>query len=250
MEQQADELERAITQRSRFFASMSHELRTPINAVIGFVQLLEMGTYGEMTEPQTNALDRVNRSAQHLLELINDVLDISKIEAGKLEVFAEETDLGHLVHDTATSVQLQAARKDLELIIDAPSDSIAITDPARVRQILLNLLSNAVKFTDEGSVRVSLNKTDEGYEIAVSDTGQGIDEADQQRVFEEFEQTHRTSGGGGTGLGLAISRRLAHLLGGEVHLESTTGVGSTFTLELPRHTPAEPASLDADVALS
>nr|MBA2671356.1 response regulator [Gemmatimonadota bacterium] len=148
MEQQADELERALTQRSRFFASMSHELRTPINAVIGFVQLLEMGTYGDMTQPQSAALDRVNRSAQHLLELINDVLDISKIEAGKLEVYAEKTDLGHLVHDTATSVQLQAARKNLELIIDAPSNSIAITDPARVRQIVLNLLSNAVKFTD------------------------------------------------------------------------------------------------------
>jgi signal transduction histidine kinase/AmiR/NasT family two-component response regulator len=250
MEQQADELERAITQRSRFFASMSHELRTPINAVIGFVQLLEMGTYGEMTEPQTTALSRVNRSAQHLLELINDVLDISKIEAGKLEVYAEETDLGHLVHDTATSVQLQAARKNLDLIIDAPSDSIAITDPARVRQIVLNLLSNAVKFTDEGSVRVSLTKTEQGYEIAVSDTGQGIDEADQQRVFEEFEQTHRTSGGGGTGLGLAISRRLAHLLGGEVHLESTPGEGSTFTLELPAHAPAEETALDPDLAVS
>jgi signal transduction histidine kinase len=250
MEQQADELERSLTQRSRFFASMSHELRTPINAVIGFVQLLEMGTYGDMTQPQSAALDRVNRSAQHLLELINDVLDISKIEAGKLEVYAEETDLGHLVHDTATSVQLQAARKNLELIIDAPSNSIAITDPARVRQIVLNLLSNAVKFTDEGSVRVALIQTDGGYEIAVSDTGHGIDKVDQQRVFEEFEQTHRTSGGGGTGLGLAISRRLAHLLGGEVHLVSTPGEGSTFTLDLPANAPIEQASLDPDVAIS
>ncbi|MBA2671291.1 MAG: hypothetical protein H0U67_13030, partial [Gemmatimonadetes bacterium] len=117
-------------------------------------------------------------------------------------------------------------------------------------QIVLNLLSNAVKFTDQGSVRVALIQTDGGYEIAVSDTGHGIDEVDQQRVFEEFEQTHRTSGGGGTGLGLAISRRLAHLLGGEVHLVSKPGEGSTFTLELPAHASIEQATLDPNVAIS
>jgi signal transduction histidine kinase len=242
MEEQAEELERAMNERSRFFASMSHELRTPINAVIGYVQLLELGTYGEMSEAQGGALDRVSRSAQHLLELINDILDISKIEAGKLEVFPEDTDLGMLVRDTATSVQLQAAEKGLELKIEVPEELRARTDPARVRQIVLNLLSNAVKFTDAGHVRVALRRDGERFEIAVEDTGPGIDLEDQERVFEEFEQSHRTSGVAGTGLGLAISRRLAALLGGELGLRSTPGTGSTFILRLPAQVPVETAA--------
>jgi signal transduction histidine kinase/DNA-binding NarL/FixJ family response regulator len=239
MEEQAEELERAITDRSRFFASMSHELRTPINAVIGYVQLLEIGTYGEMSADQVQALAKVNRSAQHLLELINDVLDISKIEAGKLEVVMEETNLGELLRDTATSVQLQAAEKGLELSIEAPESLPAVTDPARVRQIVLNLLSNAVKFTQEGRVSVRLDRLDGHLEIRVEDTGPGIAPEDQERVFEEFEQTHRTSTAGGTGLGLAISRRLAALLGGRLTLESEPGRGSTFTLRLPIALQAE-----------
>ncbi|CAN5705064.1 hypothetical protein BH23GEM6_BH23GEM6_11120 [soil metagenome] len=239
MEHQADELEQAISQRSRFFASMSHELRTPINAVIGYVQLLEMGTYGEMSEPQIRAIGRVSRSAQHLLELINDILDISKIEAAKLEVFAEETNLGELIRDTATSVQLQAGAKGLDLQIDAPDDVVAHTDPARVRQIVLNLLSNAVKFTDQGSVRLSLRPVETGVTISVTDTGPGIHHDDRERVFEEFEQTSRTSAAGGTGLGLAISRRLAHLLGGDLELQSEVDNGSVFTLRLPWVIPIE-----------
>ncbi len=239
MEMQAEELERAINERSRFFASMSHELRTPINAVIGYVQLLELGTYGEMTEDQSRAVDRVSRSAQHLLELINDILDISKIEAGKLEMYPEETDLGLLVRDTATSVQLQASDKGLDLRLEMPESVLAFTDPARVRQIVLNLLSNAVKFTESGAVVVTLRNREGRFEIAVADTGPGIATEDQERVFEEFEQTHRTSGGGGTGLGLAISRRLATLLGGDLSLESTPGSGSTFTLSLPARVPVE-----------
>jgi signal transduction histidine kinase len=146
------------------------------------------------------------------------------------------------VRDTATSIQLQAADKGLDLQIDAPSDFRVSTDPARVRQIVLNLLSNAVKFTDEGSVRVVLRQHEDGYEIAVADTGAGIAPEDQERVFEEFEQTHRVSGGGGTGLGLAISRRLAGLLGGDLTLQSEHGVGSTFTLRLPAAVPAQPTA--------
>jgi signal transduction histidine kinase/DNA-binding NarL/FixJ family response regulator len=234
MEEQAEKLERAMTERSRFFASMSHELRTPINAVIGYNQLLEMGAYGDMSEEQTVAVDRVGRSAQHLLELINDILDISKIEAGKMEINAEPADLSLLLKETLTTVQIQAEEKGLSLRLSAPPEAPVETDAARVRQILLNLLSNAVKFTDSGgSIDVQLRTAGEGYAIDVRDTGVGIREEDFDRVFEEFEQTHRVTSPSGTGLGLPISKRLASLLGGELSLTSEVGVGSTFTLHLP-----------------
>jgi signal transduction histidine kinase len=232
MEEQAEKLERAMTERSRFFASMSHELRTPINAVIGYNQLLELGAYGEMTPEQTNAIVRVSRSAQHLLELINDVLDISKIEAGKMEVHVETANLKFLIDDTISTVQLQADTKGLILEVVSDKEAEIRTDAARVRQILLNLLSNAVKFTSAGKVRVQLHRRGEMYRIEVTDTGPGIHPDDRTRVFEEFEQT-QSSASGGTGLGLPISKRLAHLLGGELTLESEVGVGSTFILTLP-----------------
>ena len=233
MEDQAEKLERAISQRSRFFASMSHELRTPINAVIGYNQLLEIGTYGEMTSEQTKALGRVSRSAQHLLDLINDILDISKIEAGKLEVTIESSDLSHLIADTITSIQIQAEEKGLAIEVEAPGRTPIETDAARVRQILLNLLSNAVKFTAAGRVVVEIDADDESYQVAVRDTGPGVAAEDRDRIFEEFEQVGRETGG--TGLGLPISKRLAHLLGGELHLETEIGRGSSFILTLPRH---------------
>ena len=237
MAEQAEKLEHAMTERSRFFASMSHELRTPINAVIGYNQLLQMGSFGEMTEAQAKAVESVGRSAQHLLELINDVLDISKIEAGKLEVLLEPVDLRFLVMDTVTSVQLQAEQKGLGLEMDLAELPPITTDAARVRQILLNLLSNAVKFTTEGRVAVRLRDDGDHLLLAVEDTGPGIDPQDVERVFEEFEQTTRGHARGGTGLGLAISRRLALLLGGRLELESTVDVGTTFTLTLPRQPP-------------
>jgi signal transduction histidine kinase len=251
---QAAELERAMSERSRFFASMSHELRTPINAVIGYTQLLHEGTFGEMVERQREIVKKVSRSAAHLLELINDVLDISKIEAGKLEILIEKTDLVLLARDTLTSVQLQAEEKGLDLWLQAPDQLEAVTDPARIRQILLNLLSNAVKFTDVGSVSVSLvehppaesGPDGDGFvEIRVADTGPGIPEQDQERIFEEFEQTDFAVARGGTGLGLAISKRLAVLLGGALELESQVGVGSTFTLRVPRVLRTEPEEATA-----
>jgi signal transduction histidine kinase len=243
MEEQAEKLEQAMSERSRFFASMSHELRTPINAVIGYNQLLQMGSFGEITEAQSKAVESVGRSAQHLLELITDVLDISKIEAGKLEVMLEPVDLRLLVKDTVTSVQLQAEQKGLTIAMDLPDTPPLETDAARVRQILLNLLSNAVKFTSEGEVSIRLREGETEYMLAVRDTGPGIAPEDMDRVFEEFEQTHSGRARGGTGLGLAISRRLAHLLGGRLALDSTVGEGTTFTLFLPREPPraTEPA---------
>lgn len=248
MEEQAVELERAMTDRSRFFASMSHELRTPINAVIGFTQLLEEGAYGPMAPEQNTAVSKVGRSAHHLLELINDVLDLSKLEAGKLAIYPENTNLSELLHDTATSIQLQAKSKELDLVIDCPTSCLVVTDPARVRQIVLNLLSNAVKFTDHGEVRVTLLEPGaeggdpECVTIRVSDTGPGISDEDRERIFEEFEQTPGAASRGGTGLGLAISRKLAQLLGGDLSLESETGQGSTFTLRLPNRVESETQS--------
>ncbi len=247
---QARDLERAITERSRFFASLSHELRTPINAVIGYNHLLQEKIFGDLGEQQMDALGKANRSAQHLLELVDDILDISKIEAGKLQIFPEQVELSALLRDTATSLQLQAREKGIYLDIEAPERVVVETDPARVRQIVLNLLSNAVKFTDDGGVKVTLGTPDSGdgrghVEVRVRDTGPGISAADRERVFDEFEQVGRNAGPGGTGpggtgLGLAISRRLAELLGGELRLESELGSGSTFILTLPEKT-AKPA---------
>lgn len=237
MEEQAEKLEQAMSDRSRFFASMSHELRTPINAVIGYNQLLQLGSFGEMSEAQLKAVESVGRSAQHLLELINDVLDISKIEAGKLEVLLGPVNLRHLVMDTCTSVQLQADQKGLEMNLQLDDVPPIVTDEARVRQILLNLLSNAVKFTMEGSVTVRLEADDGMMRLSVKDTGPGIAPADQERIFEEFEQSHQDHSRSGTGLGLPISRRLANLLGGTLELDSALDEGATFTLTLPRISP-------------
>jgi signal transduction histidine kinase len=239
MAEQARKLEKAMSERSRFFASMSHELRTPINAVIGYNQLLELGAYGEMNSEQALAVQRVSRSAQHLLELINDILDISKIEAGKMEMTIERWDLARLIEETVTTMQIQAQEKGIDIQVDLPGPVETLTDGARVRQILLNLLSNAVKFTDAGSVEVRLRQEGEALVIDVTDSGIGIEADDIERIFEEFEQTNSTPGAGGTGLGLPISRRLAGLLGGELRVRSVPGEGSTFTLTLPRREPED-----------
>ena len=233
LEEQAAALERAITDKSRFFASMSHELRTPINAILGYGELLREGVYGDLAPSQDNALDRVVKSGRHLLELVNDILDISKLEAGKLEMYPEPTELGALLREVAATVELQARAKELDLVLDIPGRLMVTTDPGRVRQIVLNLLSNAVKFTDRGSVTAGFSTFGRWAEIRVADTGPGIAPEDQERVFQEFEQTRGAAGRGGTGLGLPISRRLAGLLGGNLSLKSTPGEGSVFTLRLP-----------------
>jgi signal transduction histidine kinase len=239
LEEQAAALEKAMTERSRFFASMSHELRTPLNAILGYGELLQEGVYGTLSPTQGATLDRVVRSARHLLELVNDVLDISKMEAGKLEMFPEPTELALLLREVAGTVELQAREKNLELEIRAGEPVHVVTDPGRVRQIVLNLLSNAVKFTDAGSVRVMVSSVGRWAEVRVEDTGPGIAPLDHERVFQEFEQTGGTAGRSGTGLGLPISRRLAGLLGGSLTLQSTPGHGSAFTLRLPLAPPAK-----------
>ena len=229
--------------KSQFLANMSHEIRTPINAILGYTDLLEMGIGGPLTDDQKGKLERVRLSGQHLLGLVNDVLDLSKIEAGQMEVEHERTSASHAVAEAISLVAPQATDRGLMLTSECTvsSDVQYVGDEDRVRQILVNLLSNAIKFTDQGTVSVAISRADEPgnperpfwVELRVSDTGPGIAPEDQERIFHEFEQVSGGASRGGTGLGLPISRKLARLLGGELRVESQPGRGSTFILRLP-----------------
>jgi signal transduction histidine kinase len=228
------ELERAMGARSRFYASMSHELRTPINAVLGYTTLMLDEIYGPLTTRQADSLRRVAKAAKHLLELVNDVLDLSKIEAGRIELHVEPVTFPFLVEDLFVSVRPLADENGVELSCEhsGPAHTVA-TDPRRVRQIILNLLSNAIKFGDGKPVDVCTARLpDGGVEVLVRDSGIGIAPEHRTRIFEEFVQLAR-SDEQGTGLGLPISRRLAEFLGGNLSVESELGRGSTFRLVLP-----------------
>ena len=229
------ELEDAMGARSRFYASMSHELRTPINAVIGYSTLMLDNIYGPLNEKQREGLQRTLRAAKHLLELVNDVLDLSKIEAGKIELALQPVRIPALIDDLFVTVRPLADDHETELVFDNEDSNInVITDPRRVRQILLNLLSNAIKFGKKNPIRVECRRTvDGGVEIDVCDTGEGIDPENITRIFEEFVQLS-PSHAPGTGLGLPISKRLARLLDGALTVESEPGKGSTFRLSLPK----------------
>ena len=230
-----EELERAMTARNRFYASMSHELRTPINAIIGYNTLLLDHIYGPLNEKQTHGLQRTHRAANHLLELVNDVLDLSKIEAGKIELTLQPVPFPGIIEDLFVTVRPLTDEHEtpLELRIDGSPKSI-ISDPRRVRQILLNLLSNAIKFGRGRPILVeALLAAPDHIEIAVTDQGEGIEPDDVSRIFDEFVQLSNSHQLGGTGLGLPISKRLAALLGGELHVQSERGKGSTFRLRLP-----------------
>ena len=230
------ELERAMTARSRFYASMSHELRTPINAVLGYSTLLLERIYGALNEKQAEGIERTQKAARHLLELVNDVLDLSKIEAGKIELRLQPVEFPSLIEDLFVTVRPLADEHGSSLTLDHRSDDPVrvISDPRRLRQILLNLLSNAIKFGRGKPIQVIIEPTDDGgVTINVIDQGEGISEADRERIFQEFVQLGRTQLQDGTGLGLPISRRLAELLHGSLTVESTLGEGSTFRLQLP-----------------
>lgn len=229
------ELERAISARSRFYANMSHELRTPINAILGYSSLMLDEIYGPMPKQQKQAVERTVRAAKHLLELVNDVLDLSKIEAGKVELQIDRMQLPAVVEDLFATVKPLTAEFGSTLTLECQAEpTIITTDPRRVRQILLNLLSNAVKFGDGKPIRVVYRQTDDGgVAIDVIDHGRGIAAIDQIRIFEEFVQLDGTNKSEGTGLGLPISLRLAELLEGQLTVESSIGGGSTFTLTLP-----------------
>jgi PAS domain S-box-containing protein len=237
LEWQSRELEKASRLKSEFLASMSHELRTPINAVLGYTSLMREEIYGELTAKQKNALDKINTASQHLLDLINDILDLSKIEAGKMPVYLEQVPLKQLLGELAESVDPLVREKGLgfELEVDETVPPL-LTDRTKLKQILLNLLSNAVKFTSAGEVCLSGQRIGEDrVVITVADTGIGIKEEDLQQIFEDFRQVDQspTREYGGTGLGLSITRKLIALLGGTIEVESRYGSGSRFIIELP-----------------
>ena len=230
------DLERAMSARSRFYASMSHELRTPINAVLGYSTLLLENIYGPLNDKQTEGIQRTQRAAKHLLELVNDVLDLSKIEAGKIDLRLQPVAFPALVEELFVTVRPLADKygSKLSLESDGKGSVTIVSDPRRVRQILLNLLSNAIKFGGAKPICVQVRRTDDGgVMIAVIDHGEGILPEDQERIFQEFVQLGKTQLQEGTGLGLPISRRLAELLHGSLTLESEMGKGSTFRLTLP-----------------
>jgi signal transduction histidine kinase len=230
--------------KSVFLAGMSHELRTPLNAIIGFSDLLTQGLAGPLNDRQQEFVGHVLASGKHLLNLVNDVLDLSKVEAGRMTLDRQWSELGSIVHAVRGVVSGLANKQGVELSIKVPNDlPRVLCDPVRIKQVLYNLLSNGIKFTPRGgrvSLVVSVSGTD--IEIAVTDTGIGIAEQDLPRLFREFEQIKSDSGGKpeGTGLGLALTRRLLALHGGTVTARSGAGLGSTFTARLPiQPEPAE-----------
>jgi signal transduction histidine kinase len=231
------ELEKANRAKSQFLANMSHELRTPLNAIIGFSALLAEGVPGPLTAKQRRHVGHIQTSGQHLLAVINDILDLSKVEAGKMTLTLQPVDLGQVVQESLTLVRGEAAAKGLRLEAAVPADlPPVLADRIRLKQILSNLLSNAVKFTPEaGAVTVGARAAEEGLAIWVQDTGVGIAPEDQERIFREFEQADNSLGRQhqGAGLGLALTRKLVELHGGRVWVESAPGQGSAFTFTLP-----------------
>lgn len=233
------ELENANLAKDRFLASMSHELRTPLNAVIGFTGTLLMKLPGPLNDEQERQLNLVRGNARHLLSLINDLLNLAKIEAGKVELSREPTECASLVREIATSLLPQAEVKGLALRVDTPAEGLVFrTDRRSLSQIVINLTNNAIKFTESGSVHLNLlvaeNDGRRQMRISIADTGPGIRAEEMNTLFEAFiqGQASRRQGVEGTGLGLHLSRKLASLLGGEIHCQSEFGKGSTFTLVL------------------
>jgi PAS domain S-box-containing protein len=242
--QEAETMRQESEAKSRFVAAMSHELRTPLNSILGFSQLLSGNGTGELNERQQRYVGHIEASGRHLLALINDVLDLSKVEAGQMEVELEPIELQPLLEDALGQLRPMADSKPLDLLID-PAPPIWIRgDRRRFLQVMLNLLSNAIKFTGPGGrIRITATRAGRQAEIAVSDTGIGIPESEQQRIFEEFTQVDRPSANRaeGTGLGLALSRRLLQLMRGSIRVDSSVGSGSTFTVTVPRIRPGEVA---------
>jgi CheY-like chemotaxis protein len=224
--------------KNAFIANMSHEIRTPLNSVLALTQLLREGVAGPLTVDQRKYLQVIERNGQSLLHLINDVLDLSRIEAGHLEMDAQNVDVGAQIEAVASALSPLAAAKNLDVVVKLPpSLPAARADPDRLRQIITNLIGNAIKFTDEGGqVLACAEEQPEAVAVIVIDTGVGIPEGLKEKIFQEFYQVDQTlvRRQGGTGLGLAIARRLARLMGGDIVVESVLRRGSRFTLTLPR----------------
>jgi len=228
------ELKAATEAKSAFLATMSHELRTPLNSIIGFSGILADGRAGAVTEEQARQLGFVRASAKHLHALIDDILDLSRVESGRVALNPEPVTVAHVVASVDDSVAALATDKGLAWTVGTLPDLTLTTDPRILMQILLNLLGNAVKYTPSGSVRLEAAADDDGVRFLVSDTGPGIAEAERHRIFEEFVRVEADDNQAeGTGLGLAIAARYARLLGGSLELGDTSPAGSTFVLRIP-----------------
>ena len=236
LDEKSRELEAASRHKSEFLANMSHELRTPLNAILGFSQVLRERLFGDVNEKQAEYLDDILTSAHHLLALINDILDLSKVEAGQVELEVAPFSLREALEGGLVMVRERATRDGVEVALTALPDADVVTgDERRIRQVIFNLLSNAVKFTQAGgAVDVSAARANGEVRVSVADTGPGIAAADHERIFEEFQQTEAgVEQREGTGLGLALSKRLVELHGGRIWVDSELGHGSTFVFTLP-----------------
>jgi signal transduction histidine kinase len=236
IQEKSQQLAEASQHKSQFLANMSHELRTPLNAILGYTELILDSIYGDMPEKARAVLDRIQRNGRHLLGLINDVLDLSKIEAGQFVLSLADYSLKNVVETVYTAVEQLAKEKKLAFTVDvAPDLPAGHGDERRLTQVLLNLAGNAIKFTDQGEVAIKASTANGSFEIAVRDTGPGISAADQAKLFQEFQQADNsiTRKKGGTGLGLAISKRIIEMHGGRICVESVVGQGSTFSFMLP-----------------
>jgi GAF domain-containing protein len=230
------QVEEASKHKSQFLANMSHELRTPLNAILGYTELILDGIYGEAPDKMRTVMERVQSNGKHLLGLINDVLDLSKIEAGQLVLSIQDYSIKDVVHGVYSAVEPLASGKKLAFKIDVPANlPPARGDDRRLTQVLLNLVGNAIKFTDAGEVAVKAAASNGAYTISVRDTGPGIAEADQAKIFDEFQQADstQTKAKGGTGLGLSIAKRIIEMHGGKLWVESSLGGGSTFSFTVP-----------------
>jgi signal transduction histidine kinase/CheY-like chemotaxis protein len=245
LEEKTGQLEVASRHKSEFLASMSHELRTPLNAVIGFSDVLLDRMFGDLNERQEEYVRDIRNSGRHLLELINDILDLSKVEAGRMELELGAVSLPDLLGYGVAMVRERADRHGIAVGLDVAAEvGTVIADELRLRQVVLNLLSNAVKFTpDGGSVTVAARRVGEDAQVSVSDTGIGIPEADQEAIFEAFQRGGRSTRTSteGTGLGLTLSRRIVDLHGGRLWMESTVGAGSRFSFSIPARSPSAAA---------
>ena len=236
LERASAELAEANRAKSEFLASMSHELRTPLNSVIGFSGVMLQGMSGSLTEEQMRQVTMIHDSGHHLLSLINDVLDLSRIEAGRTDLHVEKLLVGDVVAHVVETIRPMADLKGLRLVYEIADDCAdVVTDLRSIQQIILNLLSNAVKFTDSGGIDLSVRCGDGEMRFAVADTGIGVSANQLEGVFEEFQQYEQAghAKAEGTGLGLSVSKKLADSLGGHIDAESVAGEGSVFTLVLP-----------------
>jgi len=230
------QLEEASQHKSQFLANMSHELRTPLNAILGYTELMADGAYGEPSEKMLGILKRLEANGKHLLGLINDVLDLSKIEAGQLVLELSDYCIQDIAQTVRSTLEPLASDKKLALKVEMAAElPPGRGDGRRLTQVLINLVGNAIKFTDAGEVAIKADANNSSFYVSVRDTGPGISADDQARLFQEFQQADNaiTKKKGGTGLGLAISKRIIEMHGGKIWVESQPGQGSTFAFTLP-----------------